>query len=260
VLTLSADRTAYTTVTLDHPIAFDGAAAPHITATSPKELVAVVLVKVTAGDSAPGVAFVRLHNDPQFTTAMHFFGFVGGSTAGRDPVYLHDTIPAGTYRLYLVTRGPNRVTLTVPGAAAGRLSVRATTPTSYVAAESTPSGVQGRAVVPQDTVVTRFRSATRPLILGLGWAQSTSVASQAYGCATKDAPPPDATTKTPYCTEMGVTDVIEPSVDELQIYDGWYQPRAGDWQYKHVWAIEGAVTHGGSWVLQLALGAGYPTR
>jgi hypothetical protein len=97
-------------------------------------------------------------------------------------------------------------------------------------------------------------------MLGLGWAQSVSVASQAYACATQDVSADDMFAETPYCEQMGAVDSIEASAGAVQVFNGWYQPQAGNWQFKHNWAIEGAVTHGGGWVLQLALGAGYPSN
>jgi hypothetical protein len=258
--TVTGTGSTYTTVRLTRPVHLPDGFHPTVTSSSPAHLVAVVLAKELPSNSAPGVALVRLHQDPALNLAVQYFGTDNGDAVSGNPVYLTGTLPAGTYRLYLLSHGANTVTFTLPGLPAGSLRVRATRATTYAVAESTPPGLTGQALVPQSTTATTFTSRYQPLMLALGWARTTSAAAQAYACATQDPPAGDPTEQTPYCPDAGIADVIAPAVDEPSYFDAWYQPAAGRWQFKNVWAFEGVVTHGGGWVLQLDLGAGYPRR
>ena len=258
-LTISGDRTSYTLVRLPKAVVLPTSATT-IVASAPDRLDAVVLVADSAGDSAPGAAFVKLHGASVLHTAYQLFGTDNGSALTGTPVYATRRLPAGNYRAFLVTHGANRVTIQLPGLRHAFTTVAARTPTTSVVAETAPPGLPGSALVPESTTTTTFHALHRPLMLALGWARATSLSGQAYACAVQDPAANDPTADTPYCPAAGIVDFVDPEVDQLSYFDAWYEPTAGTWQFKNVWALQGVVTDGGGWVLQLDLGAGYPSH
>jgi hypothetical protein len=258
-VTVAGKGASYATVRLLDRLDFRRSTAPKITASHLDRLDGLVLIRVVSGSSAPGVAFLNLHSGTLLTSAYAFLGTDNGDQVSGTPVFVKRTLEPGTYRLLLLSRGDNSVTITLPGSRRGETRVTANTPTRYAAREISGTGVSSTAIAPVVTSATTFHAQTRPVQLGLAWLKSTSAATRFHACATAS---PDATDEaaadTPYCLAMAGINNFAAGVARVDIYQAFYQPASGTWQFKTVVTAAGIASDGGVLSMQVELGPGYP--
>lgn len=192
-LTISGDRTGWVAVTLPKSILPD---CPAITSCAPKAALrfsggaygySLVYENDTASKPVPAAVVLRLPKAQG--------GSVMGLVSGHDPrtgVNSSDTrrLPAGKYRLFILTNGRGSVTVRFPELGNGSLSTRSTRSTAVKAVEAKPDFVGPLAPSAWASGVTVDPGGVRSRGYSFMWTDgAVAVGSVMAGCVYDGAPP-----------------------------------------------------------------------
>lgn len=252
---VSGAATAWTRVTLARPTKVDG--VPAVTVDRPAHFDGLALVREQRGDDPPALVVQRrgLAAGPAYA-----YSWVGEAVSGGQQdalLYVHRTLPAGTYRLYLLARGPVRATITFPGVPRGTVRLAPASRTAHVREEQAAAGARGVAVSPAVAFSAVHPVARRGLLLASTWyAGTASAAGQFGGCVSTAADPAPGA---PGCPDGLVTvGGVEPELPAggQSQTAGYGAP--GRWMVKGFHVVAGHLTDAGVTLYWLDLGAGFP--
>jgi hypothetical protein len=248
--------TGYADVTLTRPLVVADA-TPNVTVRG-SGFVAVVLVRLQRGIAPPGLAVSTLPGTS--TLHHHWIGHARGTFADDDqPTFFTHRLPAGRYRLYLVTHGPVTVTWRLP-LGGGRATVTARTRTADTRAVTIPAGTRGVAVAPGYAATATTTFAHRGVTLAWSWYEAAAdVAAATGGCTYPGAPSTDGLGPAPACLDRDASKgPVGPAVDDRLVGQGTAFTAPGTWTSKQYARVAGVVRDGGASVLLLDLGTGFP--
>lgn len=262
-VTLSAAGSGWVHVRLARPVSFGKSGQPEVVRVSdPAAFVGVVLVREQRGAWPPGVGVMALPDAGGLKYGHTFFGHERGSSApDDDPVIFRRTLPAGTYRLYLLTRAAAKVTVTVRfPVAAGRRAFTIPRNTTHHDTTSVSPGVPGTAVSPTHSHSATFALRRRGLLLNLAWWRGDISAEHQSGSCAYSGSAADPGPAVPSCPNgpgavVGGHEVEQPAA---RTTIGYLYVSPARWLHKTYFVVGGHVRNAGIALYWLDLGAGFP--
>ena len=223
-VTVKANRTSYAIVFL--PRAVQG---PHRATSLVKSWRGHASAVVLAPDrsdvfdpESPPPALV-VPNLPGRTADPHPYMFIGQDPRHHASAMAYRWLPAGRYRLYIVTDGPTSVTLQLPGLSAGLTNVRPEIPGHARAISTYQSATLGTLPPAVSFGATGRLTSGKGLVWNVQWMHVPArVADAAGGCFYSGAPPSPAVYEVPSCALAGSGSNAAPDI--VAEYIGYIPP------------------------------------
>lgn len=179
---ISSRGTAVGTVHLAASMTIANPSKPQITVSDPARLAAVVLVSTAWFPFPPALVVSAMPTGGG--DVQYIYGWMGDVRPGdvASPIYLHPVFPAGTYRLYVVASGPERITWTLP-TTRGTTKVLLTRSAIADTVAGTGPGVPGVAVSNYVQGYGQFTMPGRSLLYSFSWVAGPDIyVTSATGC------------------------------------------------------------------------------
>lgn len=131
-------------------------------------------------------------NLPGRTANPHPYVFIGLDQRHHEPNAFYHRLPPGRYRLYVITSGPARVTLHLPGLPSGETNVTTRTP-----GHARTVGMRKQAAIGSLSPIFSYGATggltrDKGLVLTVQWMRVPARAAEAFGACHYSPPPPSS--------------------------------------------------------------------